>query len=181
MKIKSVADIPCGDVNWQFSSKRLNTIKVYFGADISNFVIKEDQDFYKYHLNKVFRPWDLTLCSPPRYYLKEDKYKLYDFDLVISRDVIQHLPLKKGMQLVKNVINSNIKYWAITSFTDYDSNQNIRTGQFYHNNMELAPFFLNTSIIFKQRSHFSIKHEADFFVVYKVDEKLKKIVNNYDL
>jgi hypothetical protein len=34
--ITTVCDIPCGDANWQFGSKLLNTIDTYVGGDIVN-------------------------------------------------------------------------------------------------------------------------------------------------
>ncbi len=35
LQISSVADIPCGDANWVFAAKNLNTIGAYFGGDMA--------------------------------------------------------------------------------------------------------------------------------------------------
>ena len=41
--INLVLDIPCGDANWQFGSKKLNTI-TYIGGDITKSVVEQNKE-----------------------------------------------------------------------------------------------------------------------------------------
>ena len=193
--IKSFADIPCGDVNWQGSSKKLNTIDVYFGGDISGQIIAENEKTFAQHHNKVFRDWDLVQCPVPQYQLTND-LQPQSFELVMTRDVIQHLPLSEGLQFVRNVVLSpGIKYWAVTSYQDRKGNDHAISGDvnkdmsahlaFYGNNMDIEPFNLpKENIVFQGRSHpdfMKAPIDADLFVVYKIDENMRNIVKQYDV
>eukprot|EP01084_Bolivina_argentea_P221953 375798_1 len=180
-KVESFADIPCGDVNWQFASKELNTIKFYFGGDISSSLIKSNQILFKSHKNKIFRTWDLVNCQIPQFYYNND---LYNFDFVLTRDVIQHLPLNDGLKFVRNVVMSNISYWGVTSYpSNINNNIDIQTaGGMYRNNLEMYPFNLsseNVNILFREKSHKFIQVENDFFFIYKIDDKIKSFVTNH--
>ena len=179
--ISSFADIPCGDVKWQFSATELNTMSVYFGGDISEIVIKANKENFKNHKNKLFQSWDLTKCKVPKYTISGNDDQLA-FDMVMSRDVIQHLPLNEGLKFVKNVILSDIEYWAVTSYPS-EKNGNITTGNWYENNLEIEPFNLpKENIVFKKKSHVTSKYkEEDYFIVFKIDQNIKEIVQKYDI
>lgn len=75
--IQSMADIPCGDTYWQFTVKEINTIpKVYFGGDISSYVIQRNQIHYRSHSNKIFKLWDLVRCKVPTFTLKNSTHEV---------------------------------------------------------------------------------------------------------
>ena len=193
--IKSFADIPCGDVNWQGSSKKLNTIDVYFGGDISGQIIAENEKTFAQHHNKMFRDWDLVQCPVPQYQLSHQAQP-QSFELVMTRDVIQHLPLSEGLKFVRNVVLSpGIKYWAVTSYQDRKGNDHAISGDvnkdmsahlaFYGNNMDIEPFNLpKENIVYQGRSHpdfMKAPIDADLFVVYRIDENMRNIVKKYDV
>eukprot|EP01083_Nonionella_stella_P063970 166296_1 len=180
-KIQSFADIPCGDVNWQFSVSELNTMDIYFGGDISSVVINQNKPKFQMHRNKVFQVWDLTQCKVPQYILRGgDESK--GFDMVLTRDVIQHLPLRSGLKFVQNVVLSDIKYWAVTSYPDGTRNTDIPSGSWYQNNLEIEPFNLPAeNILLKEKSHKTFAIEEDYFVIYKIDERIKSVVRAYDV
>lgn len=76
LDIQSIADIPCGDTFWQFSVQEINTIKhLYFGGDISSYVIKRNRRLYASHRNKLFRKWDLVRCPIPTFTLKNSTHE----------------------------------------------------------------------------------------------------------
>eukprot|EP01084_Bolivina_argentea_P266681 452410_1 len=173
--VTSFADIPCGDTNWQFSAKELNTM-IYFGGDISSVAIKDNQFKYRQHRNKLFREWDPIQCMIPQYNYNNASY---NFDFVLTRDVLQHLSLNDGMKFIKNVVLSNVSYWGVTTHVT-GTNVNVSNGYWYQNNLEKNPFNLNKSnanIIFQGKSHVSFKAEADFLYIYKIDEKIKNYVS----
>lgn len=74
--IQSIADIPCGDTFWQFSVQEINTVRqLYFGGDISNYVIKRNRRLFAAHQNKLFQKWDLVQCPIPSFTLKNSTYQ----------------------------------------------------------------------------------------------------------
>lgn len=137
--IKSVYDI-CGDCNWQYEFVNLVKIKgfEYFGFDVSETALTIARHKNKNNtLNISNNPFDLCKQIP--------RIKNPSNSLFLIKEVIQHLPLNMGMELLKNIKKSGIKYLAITNH-DIDlfnvkENVNIdHIGGFYPNNMFLEPF-----------------------------------------
>ena len=111
--IRTVADLPCGDVAWQFSVPSINKAKAYFGGDISASVAKRNGEQYTSHLNKMFRHWDLIECGVPQVCLGSS---CTPFDMVITRDALQHMTVFDGLKAVKNIVSSGAKYFAVSSY-----------------------------------------------------------------
>jgi hypothetical protein len=173
-QIRYVADIPCGDTNWQFSSRQMNTIPFYFGGDISAGVISQNQKHYHNHLNKMFLLWDLVQCSIPPFSIKNSTgfFSNNTFDLIIVRDAIQHMNILNGLKVMKNIIKSGIPYFAVSSFpsqpcANFCRDGNISDGATYPNNMNCPPFSLPVPLL-RKPSHNTIKHEPDEFHLYMV-------------
>ena len=77
LDIQSVADIPCGDTYWQFSVRELNTVRhLYFGGDISSYVIRQNHRLYSSQRNKLFQQWDIVRCPVPTFSLKNSTHEL---------------------------------------------------------------------------------------------------------
>lgn len=131
--ITTFMDIPCGDGNWQGHIPGLEHIK-YHGYDIA------DKPLEHARAKNAEKPWmsfdhlDLTENLPAG-----------KPDIIMVRDVIQHLPLKKGQQMLVNAKNSGARYLAVTSFTDGE-NIEIPAGAMFLNNVHKAPFNLPPSI-----------------------------------
>ena len=47
--------------------------------------------------------------------------KIDGFDLAIVKDAIQHVPLKDGMKMIANVVNSGVKYFITSSYPCTDT------------------------------------------------------------
>lgn len=137
--IQEVYDI-CGDCNWQHAF--VEKVKVenfkYFGFDVSNEALKRAK--YKNKGN------NLTFSDKPiNLYNHILKCSNPSISLIIIKEVIQHLPLKMGIEMLRNIKKSGIKYIAITNHDrnifNVHSNNNIdKPGGFYANNMFLEPF-----------------------------------------
>lgn len=123
LKITSLLDIPCGDFNWmQYCD--LSDIE-YHGADIVDNLIKSNQHKYPEYGFSV-----LDLIEDP----------LPQVDLVFCRDCLFHFPNNLIVKALKNICRSKSKYLLTTTFTDNIPNKDIKTGQWRHLNLELAPF-----------------------------------------
>lgn len=92
LNISSIADVPSGDCGWQFSLPSINAAHAYFGGDITPHVAEENGRRFHSHNNKVFAFWDLVECALPRWSTTCDPTPR-TFDLVIMRDVIQHMTI----------------------------------------------------------------------------------------
>lgn len=132
------------------------------------------------------------------------------FDLIIVRDALQHMHIRNGLKAVRNVILSGAKFFALTTYppNGRSSASNIRTignneslpwtpiecinktycqqgaitdGGHYANNINCHPFSfpLNKSILM-QPSHQKFVIEHDEMHIYKIDDELKNIVQQYD-
>jgi hypothetical protein len=184
-EIRYVADIPCGDTNWQFASREMNTLPFYFGGDIAMEVITSNQELYRYHQNKLFLFWDIVSCPPPRFTIMNGRNRIttnHAFDLVMVRDAIQHINILDALVAVKNIIFSGSKYFLVStspeSCVDYCRVGNITDGDFYHNNINCPPFNFPAPL-FKMASHNAAK-ENDEMHLYKIDDILKDKAKNYD-
>ena len=138
-KITNVYDI-CGDCNWQsdFIALVENPSIKYFGFDVCDYALKIAKEKNKLNNKMIFSNKPIDLCKTKL------KCKDGDNSLIIIKEVIQHLPLSKGMQMLKNIKDSGIKYIAITNHDihifNVNENINVEIGGFYPNNMFLSPF-----------------------------------------
>ncbi len=126
-KIKSILDIPCGDFFWM-KELCLDEYK-YIGADIVTELIKINNDKFKTK-NKKFINLDLT------------KEKLPKVDLIFCRDCLVHLCNDDIFKVLKNINNSDFKYFMTTNFPNRLSNKDIATGSWRTINLTKAPFNL---------------------------------------
>jgi hypothetical protein len=132
------------------------------------------------------------------------------FDLIIVRDALQHMHIKNSLKAVRNVIMSGAKFFAVSTYPPngnasasphrslekneslplmppgclykhYCANGKIKDGEFYHNNINCPPFnFPLNKAILVQPSHTTFVTEQDQIHIYKIDEELKTIVEQYD-
>ena len=127
--IKTMLDIPCGDLNW--ISKILpfkNT--TYIGADIVEDLIKKNKIKYpKYD----FYTLDLVSDELPK------------VDLIMCRDILVHLSFENIALALENIRKSGIKYLLATSFS-VKENKDIRNGQWRAINLKKFPFKLGKPI-----------------------------------
>jgi len=126
--IKSILDIPCGEFSW------MNKVDMdgitYIGADIVPELIEKNSAKFADRKNCEFRTVDL--CSDP----------LPKVDMIFCRDCLVHLSNKNIFRALKNIQNSNVKYFMITTFPDHNKNFNMLTGAWRPINFEKPPFNL---------------------------------------
>jgi ubiquinone/menaquinone biosynthesis C-methylase UbiE len=132
------------------------------------------------------------------------------FDLIIVRDAIQHMHIKNGLKSVQNIIRSGAKFFALSTYPpngtssasktrsieknetlplmpaecnskNYCTLGEIKDGGTYPNNINCYPFnFPLAKAILVQPSHATFFMETDEIHIYKIDEELKRIVEQYD-
>ena len=158
-KVRSMLDLPCGDVNWQFQSWEIDSLEAYVGGDVSRLVIEHDRRKFAHHHNKRFLVWDLSRCPIPQV-LNISTGKFRPFDLVHMRDVIQHISIDEGVRVVAEMRRSGIKFLITTHYDVAENNGGIRNGGFYRNNMEKPPFSLGKPLRCDHAR--SVKHQCLF-------------------
>ena len=171
LNITSIADVPSGDCGWQFALTTINAADAYFGGDITPHVAQENAKRFQKHLNKAFAFWDLVECPIPQWHTTCDSTPRH-FDIVIVRDVIQHMTVNNAMKALKSIVEqSGASYIAVTSFssvtcTDQCSAAILSDGGFYHNNLHCPPWNFPQPF-FKFKSHDFFPEEADYMELYR--------------
>jgi len=123
-KIKSILDIPCGDMTWmQFVD--LEGID-YIGADIVEELI---------YINCKKFKWKFTCMD-----IVSDR--MPQMDLIVSRDCLVHLSQNDAMRAIDNVIQSRSTYFLTTTFPKH-KNKDIYTGQWHPYNLQQKPFLFS--------------------------------------
>jgi hypothetical protein len=131
--ITSIADVPCGDLNWMslLDFKKYD----YSGFDIVPDLISQLKINYPLSDFKVF---DATREILPK------------FDLIICRDLLVHLSLNQSLDVIENFRKSGSKYLLATTFTDRKSNEELVFRRWEVGwrplNLELKPFDLGSPI-----------------------------------
>jgi SAM-dependent methyltransferase len=123
-KVKSVVDAGCGD--WEFSATIDWNHARYLGIDISTKVIEAVK---KKHETKdvQFKVGDVTQSLPSA-------------DLLICKDVLQHLPFALIEKFIKNNLKKGKYKWAIITNDRGTENQDIEAGNYRSINLSLPPF-----------------------------------------
>ena len=130
----------CGDCNWQYDFVKIVQNKKfrYFGIDVSNFALKIAREKNKANIQMSFSKEPIDLCKSVL------KCSNKQQSLIILKGVIQHLSFEHAIQMLNNIKKSGIQYIAISNHDEYlfnvTENINIKTGEFYKNNMFLPPF-----------------------------------------
>ena len=104
--IKSIIDAPCGSFHWmkhvvQNATSEIGPAFKYHGIDIVESVINKSRTIYsQVHPNWKFSQIDITTQPVPQGY-----------DLIFSRDALQHLPLLKVINALENFAKSSQSLW----------------------------------------------------------------------
>jgi len=126
LRVTSMLDIPCGDLNWM-RKVELGAVK-YIGADIVPELIRDDLKRYGW-LGMKFKMLDIMQDQLPK------------CDLILCRDCLVHFSFADISKAVSNIINSGAKYLLCTTFSNADrENKDVTTGYWRPLNMENAPF-----------------------------------------
>ena len=106
-----------------------------------------------------------------------------DKSLIIIKEVIQHLSLDSGLNMLSNIKKSGIKYIAITNHDkikfNISKNPNIKDGDFYPNNIFLEPFNFKNSILDINDFLPDKFHGYGNLVIFDIQEQKIDIISNY--
>ncbi|KAJ1558813.1 hypothetical protein HK096_003278 [Nowakowskiella sp. JEL0078] len=142
---KSFLDSPCGDCNWQSSIPGIEHIN-YTGVDIVPAAIKHN--IVKYFKKSNMRFAVLDLVEEGEHLPKNE------FDIVMCRDAIQHLPLSDGMKIYQSLEATGAKLLITNIHLPNDHpntkgvNLDIQPGGYYDNNPLLEPFKFGLPIFY---------------------------------
>jgi 2-polyprenyl-3-methyl-5-hydroxy-6-metoxy-1,4-benzoquinol methylase len=128
-EINTVLDLGCGD--WQFS-KFLDLSSVsYLGVDVVESVIESNSTLYSAS-NIKFISRDITTYEIPK------------ADLIICKDVLQHLCNKDVVTILVKIITSS-KFSLITNDFNPENRENrdIDNGDYRCLDLTLSPFYLD--------------------------------------
>lgn len=123
--IRSLLDVPCGDFHWM-QHVPLEGID-YTGADIVPEIIAQNRLRFE-QAGRRFLVLDLVEQALPK------------ADVVLSRDVLVHLPLQEAQRALHNVCASGCAYAALTHFPGVAENRDVRVGAWRPLNLCAAPF-----------------------------------------
>lgn len=118
--IRSVLDIPCGDLNWAHKVKWPS----YIGADIVPELVAEAKAKYPDFDLRV-----LNITTDP----------LPQVDLILCRDLLGHFSNADVKKALANIKKSGATYLLATTFPEHETSGNIETGEWRPIN--LASFF----------------------------------------
>lgn len=126
--IRSLLDVPCGDLNW--IQHLLPRIDHYVGGDIVPEII--DAGRAKFAGTPKVEIRRLNIVSD----------KLPPADLLLCRDCLVHLPTASVRSALANIRRSAVRYVALTHFPEISPNADIGAGGWRPLNLEEAPFLL---------------------------------------
>ena len=122
--VKSVVDAGCGD--WEFSSAVDWNHARYLGVDISTEVIKRVSRKYK-KPGVSFMVGDVTDSLPAA-------------DLLLCKDVLQHLPNRLIIKFIKNNLKKGKYRWVIITNDRGGDNLDIKPGGYRLIDLSIPPF-----------------------------------------
>jgi len=168
--VKFVLDVPSADANWQFSSFHLDLLPMYVGLDVAQFPVELNQRRFAHHRNKLFARWDVSACALPRLVGTGSNVSM-PFVLIVSRDMIHHMPLQLGLRAVRNFARSGARFLLTTTNENFDNVDDAKPDGYYANNLAKAPFNFPRPLKCK-RSHPQKFHENDVLCLYDLKDVL---------
>jgi len=124
--ITSIADAPCGDLNW-IKHVDIGTCR-YIGYDVVADLIENNKRMFGF-TKREFQHMNLL------------EGIIEKVDVIICRDMLAHLTYDQIFQALRNFKKSGSKYLLVTTGTTTTQNSDIEvTGGWRRLNLELAPF-----------------------------------------
>ncbi|KAA5828294.1 class I SAM-dependent methyltransferase [Saccharopolyspora hirsuta] len=124
-RVRSIADVPCGDFGW-LSTTDLG-VTSYFGADIVPELVERNRQRYAAD-DRRFEVLDLT------------RDRLPAADLLLCRDCLVHLSFEQIRAALRNIRDSGVGHLLTTTFPELEVNVDVETGDWRPLNLQLAPF-----------------------------------------
>jgi hypothetical protein len=126
LSVRSMLDVPCGDFHWM-QHVDLSGVD-YIGGDVVPEMVTANSRFAG--PNVSFRKLDVITDGLP------------GVDLVLCRDCLPHFALRDARAALENIVSSGSTFLLTTTFTDRETNPEIKTGDFRPLNLERPPFSL---------------------------------------
>ena len=169
-KINSILDAPCGAMVWMPELlKNLTVSNIFFkyhGIDIVESVITKSREKYA----NDFKNWNFSLFDLTRGPLPSD------YDLIFSRDALQHLPLLAVYEALKSFATANnSRYLLVGSYLENKKNIQIKPGEYFDINLTLPPFNLDKYEEQYREAIFDYKLDKKFLILYDIPNYLSKI------
>lgn len=152
LDIHSILDIPCGDFNWM-RTVDLSGIE-YIGADIVNKLLSYLHEHYP---TRKFEKLDVRHDKLPK------------VDLVFCRDCLVHLDFADGIRAIRNILSSQSRYLAITTFPEH-TNDELSPYGWRPLNMELPPFNFPRHVLLINEELRSLAHKDKSIGVYDLTQ-----------
>ena len=141
-------DLPCGDMQWMDPFLNTRSDVQYTGMDIVQPIIRHHQK--KYENVKRLRFVHTDIVNTP---LTEA------FDIILCRDMLQHLQIGDAMKALENFSGSGSKYLLVTTYPDTKKNANLnKEKRNFPYNLELSPFSLTPPLC--QSYDWNLEHIA---------------------
>lgn len=156
-EIKSIFDAGCGACVWTEALlhrvfKEIPGFKLYTGCDASSTAVQRARERVAGLGNVVVDVMDLTRDSIP-----------HGFDMILSRDCLQHLSLMDAAKVLCNVAMASPKVFLVGSYLPGE-NKEIGTGDCYDINLAKAPFEMWPTEILSE--HAPLDHPRKHLFLY---------------
>lgn len=143
-KLHNMMDIPCGSAFW--IPALLDVIRKrdpcfeYVGLDVVAPVIERNKARHWNDTMTSFFAADVSVTKLPR-----------RPDLILSRDALQHLPIKDAINVLENIARARPKYATLGSYM-HGVNVDIEPGLYFDINLLAPPFSLPQPLVIAQES-----------------------------
>ena len=141
-------DAPCGSMSWiplllKNISNEIEDFR-YYGVDVVESIINASKLKYK-HMSHL---WQINVLDFTQQQLPSN------YDLIFSRDALQHLPLIKVVDALKTFANTkDAKYLLVGSYLKSNENKNVSIGGYFPINLTKPPFNLDNYVeIFDEKT-----------------------------
>jgi len=135
----SIFDAACGDMQWMQYALAARSDVRYTGADIVPDIIAHHRKKLRRLRNAEFVEHDVV-----------SQHLNHSYDIVILRDVLQHLWMADAMLALRRISESGNKFLLVTTFPDtvvnVDVNKESLGGRKSSYNLELLPFSLESPV-----------------------------------
>ena len=149
-EILTMLDAPCGNVEHSWTKHAIAKIQhdvpcfLYHGTDVVSSVVANNSIAFRNDKRISFSLHDLS---------QKQGYLPQHYDLLLSRDALQHLSYVDISRVVVNYCSSNSKYMLLGSYLDGGSNQDIKSGGCFEIDLQKEPFYFNNTLeIFAESS-----------------------------
>lgn len=154
--VRSVLDIPCGDLFWMKEILERNNLNLeYAGVDIVGSLIKKNNKKYSSDKISFYRENAID-------------YNYGEYDLVLVRDFFFHISFKDMNEFLKNFLHSGSRYLLTSSYVNNEENIDILNGDFREINILKPPFYFSLPEI-KIRDYVSPYPERYLYLFEKED------------